>query len=156
MTTPTLRRFNLGGPPPGIAHAILAALSGLVLPLLLIPVVALVGHSEIVEEIAKALAVFLFVLPIPSRRNQVATALLLGFLFGVSENALYLNQMFQAGVVTGTFWARLAWTVPMHAATAGLIAASGTKGERYLPLGLAVAILAHVLFNAAALAVAAR
>ena len=153
--TPTRRSLDLGGPPEGIAHAILAALTGLVLPLLLIPVVALVGHSEIVEESAKALAVFLFVLPIPGRRNQVAAALLLGFLFGASENVLYFNQLFQAGV-TGTFWARFAWTAPMHAVTAGLIAASGTMGKRYLPLGLAVAILAHVLFNAAALAVAAR
>ncbi len=137
---------DLGGPPKGVTPAILACVAGLVLPVLLIPVIAFTGSSEWVEELAKAAVVLFLVLAVPGRTRQLATGTAFGFLFGLSENALYLNQVFQAGTVS-TFWERFAWTLPMHLLTAALLTVSGLWGKKFLPFGFAAALGLHLLFN---------
>lgn len=129
-----------------MGSAILACVAGLVLPALLIPVVAFTGHSEWVEELAKAAAVLLLVLTVPGRTRPLAVGTAFGFLFGLSENALYLNQVFQAGTIPA-FWERFAWTLPMHVLTGVLLTASGLWGKKFLPLGFAAALGLHLLFN---------
>lgn len=119
----------------------------MVLPILLLPVVAATGFSEVVEETAKALCILFLILKIPGRARQLVVGGAFGFLFGISENVLYLNQLFQAGTLA-TFWERLFWTVPMHVVTAVLIAAAGSWGKKFLPLGWAAAVGVHLLFNA--------
>ena len=139
-------RLKIESPPVAIIYGIFAVMAGMLLPALLIPVVKFTGYSEIVEEIAKALVVLFLILKIPGHRAQIFTGAAFGFLFGISENFLYLNQIFQFGDFS-IFWQRFLWTVPMHIITALVILFSGLAGKKFIILGLTGAIILHALFN---------
>ena len=139
-------RLKIESPPVAIIYGIFAVMAGMLLPALLIPVVKFTGYSEIVEEIAKALVVLFLILKIPGHRTQIFTGVAFGFLFGISENFLYLNQIFQLGDFS-IFWQRFLWTVPMHIITVLVILFSGLTGKKFIILGLAGAIILHALFN---------
>ncbi len=121
-------------------------LAGLVLPAVLIPIIAWTGYSEWVEETAKALVVAFLVLRVSVTAWRVGTALVFGFLFGLSETALYAAQAFQAGMGESVS-ARLATTVPMHMLTALVIAVPGLWGKKFVPVGWIAAVGLHILFN---------
>ncbi len=128
-------------------YGIFAAMAGLVLPVLLIPLIKFAGYSEIIEEVSKALVIMFLILSLPATHNiQILFGIALGFLFGISENFLYLNQIFQLGDF-GIFWQRFLWTMPMHIATVLVILFSGLAGRRFILLGLIGAIILHILFN---------
>lgn len=138
--------LKIESPPFAIIYGIFAGLAGLLLPVLLISVVKFTGYSEIVEEIAKALVVLFIILKLPSHKTQILTGIGFGFLFGLSENFLYLNQIFQLGDFS-VFWQRFLWTVPMHIITVLVMVFAGLAKKWVLIFGLAGAIILHALFN---------
>lgn len=127
-------------------YGIFAVMAGLVLPAFLIPLVKFTGYSEIVEEIAKAIVVLFLILKLPTRKSQILGGVAFGFLFGVSENFFYLNNIFQLGDFS-ILWQRFIWTVPMHIITVLVILFSGLAGRKWIVLGLIGAIILHTLFN---------
>lgn len=127
-------------------YLLLAGLSGLVLPILLILPVSAFGYSEVLEELAKAVAVFLFLCPIAERKTRIFGALLLGGVFGLSESCLYFSQIFQFGDIH-IFWERLAFTLPMHVLTAVILTVPTFWGRRWLFFGVILAISFHFGFN---------
>lgn len=72
-------------------------ISGLILPAILIVVVRFTGYSEVVEEIAKAIIILFLISNLKTYRLEIIFAILFGFLFGLSENIFYFNQILQSG-----------------------------------------------------------
>lgn len=127
-------------------YGVFLIMAGLVLPVVLIPLVKFTGYSEIVEEIAKALVVLFLILNFSTLKQKILAGVLFGFLFGLSENIFYLNNIFQLGDFS-IFWQRFLWTVPMHIITVLVILFAGLAGKKWIILGLAGAIVLHILFN---------
>jgi len=127
-------------------YGTLLIIAGLILPLILIPLIKFTGYSEIVEEIAKALVVLFLILKLPTGKSQILGGIAFGLLFGVSENFLYLNNIFQLGDFS-IFWLRFIWTVPMHIITVLVMVLAGSAGKKWIVLGLAGAMVLHILFN---------
>jgi hypothetical protein len=127
-------------------HGVFLFTAGLVLPVLLIFIVRFTGYSEIVEEIAKAIVVLFLILNFHTLKQKIGAGILLGFLFGLSENFFYLNQIFQLGDFS-VFWQRFLWTVPMHIITILVMVFAGLAKKWFLVFGLAGAIILHALFN---------
>lgn len=130
-------------------HTILAGISGLILPLVLIPVASLMGSSTVIEEIAKTIVIIVCILPESSRRNQLGIAVLFGALFGLSESCLYLNQIVQFGDAE-VFWRRLLFTMPMHILTACIILLPTFLHKHLVIVGFGLALLFHLVFNSLA------
>jgi len=129
-----------------IVYAILVIVAGLVLPLLLIPLVKFTGYSEIAEEITKALVILFLVLKLPNFRARILAGIAFGFLFGLSENMFYLNNIFQLGDFS-VFWQRFLWTVPMHIITVLLMVFAGLANRIFFIFGFVGAVILHALFN---------
>ena len=129
-----------------IVILIFIIISGLALPLFLIPLIKFIGYSEIVEEIAKALVVLFLILNFSTLKQKVLAGILFGFLFGLSENMFYLNQIFQLGDF-GVFWQRFLWTVPMHIITVLVMVFAGLVKKWFLIFGFIGAVILHALFN---------
>lgn len=121
-------------------------LAGLILPFLLIFIIKYTGYSEIVEETAKALVVLFLIFKLPNHRMQILAGVVFGLLFGLSENFLYLNQIFQLGDFS-IFWQRFLWVVPMHIITVLIMLFAGLSKKWVLIFGLIGAIILHTLFN---------
>ncbi|HDH31488.1 MAG TPA: PrsW family intramembrane metalloprotease [Candidatus Wolfebacteria bacterium] len=121
-------------------------ITGLILPLILIPVVKLTGFSEIIEEISKALAVLFLIFRFSTLKQKIKAGILFGFLFGLSESIFYLNNIFQVGDFS-IFWQRFLWTVPMHIITVLVILLPAFKNRKMIILGIIGAIIIHLLFN---------
>lgn len=141
-----LKKYKIESPPLAIIYGIFAVMAGLLLPALLIPVIKFTGYSEIVEEIAKALVVLFLILKLPSHKMQILAGIGFGFLFGLSENLLYLNQIFQLGDFS-IFWQRFLWTAPMHIITVLVMAFAGLAKKWFLIFGFVGAVILHALFN---------
>jgi len=139
-------KFKIERPPADIFFGIFAILAGFVLPLILIPIIKFTGYSEVVEELAKALVILFLILKLPNHRIQILIGAAFGFLFGFSENCLYLNQIFQLGDMS-VFWQRFLWTVPMHIITVLVMVFAGISKKWLLILGLIGAIFLHIIFN---------
>ena len=120
--------------------------AGIVLPLILIPIVQIAGFTEMIEEAAKAIIVLFLILNFPTTRQKILAGISFGFLFGVSENFFYLNQIFQLGDFS-VFVQRFLWAVPMHIITVLVMVFAGLARRWFLIFGLAGAIILHVLFN---------
>jgi len=127
------------------------SVSAFILPLLLIPIISVIGWSEVIEEIAKFIVIVLLILKLPDRRTQLWAGVAFGAIFGISETCLYFNQIFQFGDFN-VFWWRLFLTVPMHILTVLVVIISSFPGKRFTIAGLAVAIALHLLFNTLAIA----
>ena len=120
--------------------------AGITLPLILLPVIKITGFSEIIEEIAKALVVLFLILKLPTWKLQILGGIAFGFLFGMSENFFYLNNIFQLGDFS-IFWQRFIWIIPMHIITVLVMVFAGLARKWFLIFGLAGAIVLHILFN---------
>ena len=129
-----------------IIYIIFILIAGLVLPALLILLVKLTGHSEVIEEIGKALIILFLILKLPSYKLQISAGIIFGFLFGASESFFYLNNIFQFGDFS-ILWQRFLWTIPMHIATVLIILAFGAINRKLIIVGLALAIAVHLIFN---------
>ncbi len=121
-------------------------MAGLILPVLLIPVVAISGYTEVVEEVAKALVVLFLILKLPSTKERLLAGVIFGFLFGLSESMFYLTTIFHIGDF-GIFWQRFLFTVPMHITTVLILVSSGLTKKKFLFFGFAGALALHLLFN---------
>lgn len=144
VTPKTLVKADI--PPLAMFYEIIILLVGLVLPMVLVPIIRLTGYSEVVEEVAMALVVIFLILKLPTHRTQIIGAIAFGFLFGLSENFLYLSQILQHGNIN-MFWLRFIFTVPMHMTTILVLVFSGMAGRWFLIFGLFGAITLHILFN---------
>lgn len=133
-------------PPRMAIHRIIAVAGGLVLPLILVPVVALTGYSEVVEELAKALIIGTVILALPSVSGRLFWAAVFALMFGLSENVLYLGYFTELGDF-GPWLLRFVTTVPMHILAALAVAAAGSIRKWLLPLGLVLAVTLHLAFN---------
>lgn len=132
--------------PSTILCVLAVFLSGLVLPFMLLPIIRLTGHSEIVEEVVKALVVCIVVYRFENARTKILAGLFFGFLFGFSETMLYLSSFVTDGTVH-LFFERFLFTVPMHMLTATILAVSIIKKRWMIILGVLVTILVHLTFN---------
>ncbi len=129
-----------------IISLIFVIIAGLVLPAVLIPTVKFFGHTEIIEEVAKALIVLFLILKLPTNKTKIIYGLFFGLLFGLSESIFYLNNIFQFGDFN-VFWQRILWTVPMHIITVLVMVFSGLTAKRFLIFGFIGAVILHMLFN---------
>jgi RsiW-degrading membrane proteinase PrsW (M82 family) len=148
-------RFFTEQPPLPIVYGIFIGMAGFMLPVLLIPLVSLTGYSEVVEEVFKVLVVLFLILKLPTHKMQILAGIGFGLLFGVSENFLYLNQIFQLGDMN-VFLQRFVWTVPMHIATTLIIVFSGIASKKFLVVGFVAAVILHALFNEIASSILVR
>lgn len=121
-------------------------ISGLILPAILIVVVRFTGYSEVVEEIAKAIIILFLISNLKTYRLEIIFAILFGFLFGLSENIFYFNQILQSGDIN-TFWQRFVWTIPMHIFTVLIMTLTATGRKWFLFFGILAAIIIHLIFN---------
>lgn len=143
---PRSKGYKIEIPSLAIIYVILAIVAGLILPALLIPLVEFIGYSEIVEEIAKALVVLFLILKLPSYKMKILVGIGVGFLFGLSENMFYLNNIFQFSDFS-VFWQRFLWTVPMHIITVLVMIFASLAKKWFLIFGFIGAVIIHVLFN---------
>jgi len=121
-------------------------LAGFILPMLLIPIVAVTGYSEVVEESVKALVVVYLIAKLASTKSKILAAVLFGLLFGLSESMLYLTNILQVGDMN-VFVYRLMFTIPMHTATVLLMTLATLRVRWYILFGLVNAIILHLIFN---------
>ena len=138
--------YIVESPADGIVYGIFIVMAGVVLPALLIPIVTMTGYSEVIEEFAKALVVSFLILQLSSHKSQIIGAVVFGFWFGLSENMLYLNQIFQLGDMS-VFLNRFIWTLPMHILTILIMTFSGMAGRVFLVFGFVAAVILHAFFN---------
>lgn len=123
----------------------LLPLVALILPFLLFPVEQLFPSPYIVEEVAKGILVF-FILSLPDRKTQFLYAILLGLLFAISENVLYIFNI----ITIGTFsflLTRLLLTTTLHIGTTLFMFTVAVRDKRLLVLGVILASIAHYFFN---------
>ena len=128
---------------------VLLIMAGLILPIILIPLIKVIGFSEIVEEIAKAGIVLFLTLKLSTTKKKILFGLLFGFLFSLSEALFYLTNIFELENFS-LFWQRIFETVPMHMVTVLIILFSGLVKKRFVVFGLIAAILFHLFFNSIA------
>lgn len=124
---------------------LLLPLFALILPFILWPIEVVLPYPYVLEEIAKGGLVFI-ALSFSSRRKQLVCAFLIGFSFTLSENVLYLFNIFAIGTVS-FFLQRIFFTGLLHVGTTLLILAVSLKDKRLLVLGIFLAGVIHYLFN---------
>lgn len=129
-----------------IFYMISIVMAGLVLPVFLIPVVKFFGHTEIIEEIAKALIVLFLILKLPTNKIKILYGFFFGLLFGLSESIFYFNNIFELGNFS-VLGQRFLWTIPMHIITVLLMVLTGLIKKGYLIFGFIGALILHALFN---------
>jgi RsiW-degrading membrane proteinase PrsW (M82 family) len=123
----------------------LACLVALIAPLVLLPLEKILPYPFIIEEVFKALIIFLIIKTIDSK-NQIKIVFLLTFLFALSENLFYLSNFITLGL-TDIFLKRFLLTTVLHLLTSYIILFPAQKKLYFLPLGLILAILTHFLYN---------
>jgi hypothetical protein len=140
------KKFDIVFAPQNGIIWIFIILAGLILPILLIPLVKIIGYTEIVEETAKALVILFLILKLPNNKIRILIGIIFGFLFGLSESVFYLNNIFQVGNLD-IFWQRFLWTIPMHIITILVMMFVSLWRKWFLIFGLASAVVLHLLFN---------
>lgn len=111
-------------------------------PFILWPIEIFFPYPHIVEELAKALLI-IFILLLPKTSQKIYGAILIGFLFGLSENFLYL---FSPGT-TQTHLLRFVLTMPLHVITTLIILIPALIYKRLIFLGIILAVFIHYFFN---------
>jgi hypothetical protein len=129
------------------AKFVLLILITLLLPFpLVILEKTILPYPAVVEEIAKGLVIFFLILNFPTFKQKILAGLLLGFLFGLSENIFYLVNIIENGNLN-IFWQRMFFVAPMHIVTTLTILLPALKNKWFIVFGLAGAIILHILFN---------
>lgn len=121
-----------------------ATLFALFGPFLLWPIEIILPFPYLVEELFK-LFIVLFILKDKSDENPVATIVVSGILFSLSETVLYIFKINAYGDI-GILFARLIYTTVLHTTTF-LVIYYASKKKPFLYLGLLAAILIHYLYN---------
>ncbi len=123
----------------------LLPLFALMTPFIIWPIEQLFPYPYIVEEVAKGIFIF-FVLSLPHRKTQLLYAILIGLLFSLSENVLYIFNIINVGTVSFLL-ERLFLTIALHIGTMLVMFIVALRNRRLVPLGVQVAGIAHYLFN---------
>jgi len=128
------------------SRLIVVDLLALILPLLLLPIIKIVGFSEFIEDLVKALVVVFIILNFSKKSFQLWGAVSFGFLFALSESILYLSNFWQLGNLS-IFWQRLLWTAPMHVFTVLIILYFSLLNKKLAVVGWVLALAVHLIFN---------
>lgn len=113
------------------------------LPLFLVPVEWFLAYPYIVEEVAKAVVIYLF-RSYEQTGRQLKAVFFGGILFTFSESGLYLSNVAQDGV-TQMFFARLLIVGLLHVLTYFIIYTFSRRW--WVVLGVIIAIVIHYMFN---------
>ena len=122
-------------------------LAGIIAPLFIVLIVKIIGYSEVIEEILKALVVLFLFNNFSSLVKRVKNVALFALFFGLSESLFYLNYACQINNID-IFWQRIILTMPMHIVTALVILFSALKNKKAIILGIIASLVIHLAFNA--------
>jgi hypothetical protein len=118
----------------------------LLAPLALLPVEIIFPYPFIAEELTKAIFVFLALKSSPIKKTYFTVFTLAGFLFALSETVLYSINANYFGQIN-YFLVRFVLTSVLHTTTFLIIAGVSWRSKKLIPLGLAINILIHYLYN---------
>ncbi|OGK18824.1 hypothetical protein A3D80_02960 [Candidatus Roizmanbacteria bacterium RIFCSPHIGHO2_02_FULL_40_13b] len=121
---------------------IFTAVFAAIAPFILWPIEIFFPYPHIVEELAKALLIF-FILKSGDNRQKIYATILIGFLFGITENFLYLFSP----ATSQTHLFRFMVTMPLHITTSLAILIPALLDKRLLFLGIVLAGLLHYFYN---------
>lgn len=124
----------------------LTPLIAAVIPFILWPLELFIPLPSLVEELAKAAAIF-WIKKKSTRFNPNHTGVTVGLFFAISEGTLYLFNIISVGSLS-TFLTRLALTIPLHIITSLLIANTLFCGKKRALLGVVGAVVIHFVYNA--------
>lgn len=116
-------------------------------PFFLWPIEFIAPYPHIIEELAKAILVW-FIIKIPSTGSRVRLAIASGVLFALSESIFYIININLVGNIQ-TLVQRLALTISLHVLTILIMLYFFSKDRRLIPVGLILAMLAHLSYNLA-------
>jgi predicted RNase H-related nuclease YkuK (DUF458 family) len=125
---------------------IIIPLYALIAPFILWPIEYYLPYPFIIEEIAKGILVYIVVTD-KTIKNKVSSVVIAALLFSISESFFYLINIYQVGNIS-TLFMRFVLTTPMHIITALVILFFGMKDKRLIPLGVVIAGVIHLFFNA--------
>lgn len=116
----------------------------LIAPFVVAPLEILFPYPHLVEEFAKAVLILAYM---KSRggKESLIYALMLGFLFALSENVLYMFKIPSSNSIGIIL--RFILTTPMHMVTAVIIGVSVLRDKRFVYIGLVLAMIIHYFFN---------
>ncbi len=121
-------------------------LTGSILPFILWPIELILPYPFLVEELAKAILIFLIIKSTLKLKERIQITILAGLLFSISESVMYLFNIFQIGSGE-TLLIRLILTIPLHVGTMLLILLFGLKRKEMSFLGLLLTVPIHFYFN---------
>lgn len=121
-------------------------LSGFLVPVFLIPLVKVTGHSEIAEEIAKGIVIFFIARNYLKPKKGLFLAIFFGLTFSLTETFFYLFGIFQNGN-DAIFIDRLIFASSMHILTAAIVFCFIKINKFLFFLAVPVAITLHIFFN---------
>lgn len=116
----------------------------LIAPFIVWPIEYVLPYPFVIEEIAKAVIVYL-IPAATSKKQGIKLALLIGLLFGLTETVIYIFNILSGGTVS--FWGRILLTVPMHTLTPLVVYLTSYKNKKLIVVGAFLAIIIHYLFN---------
>lgn len=125
--------------------AIYAPLLSVVGPLLLWPIELILPYPFIVEEIFKAVIVYL-ILEVSSKKSQEKLVIASAILFSLSESVLYIFNISLVGNIND-FILRFIITTIMHTSTFLVIYLLGRINTKYLALGVLTGATIHYFYN---------
>lgn len=125
--------------------AFLVCLVALISPLVLIPIEGIAPYPYVIEEMVKAVFIFI-VIKTCKRNNQLATMLLAVFLIALSENIFYSSNFIAYGILY-SFWKRFLITTGLHFLTALIIFLPSQKRINLIVPATLLAIAAHYYYN---------
>ena len=123
----------------------LTPLLALIAPFVVWPIELIFPYPHIIEELAKAVIVFIL-LDLPERLTKIKLAVLIGVLFAFSESVLYLFNIQLVGSIQ-TYLVRLLVTIPLHVITTLVILLPALKNKKLIIVGVILASAVHYLFN---------
>lgn len=124
----------------------LTLVAALIAPIMLIPVEHFLPYPHVVEELVKLLLVLIYVRGVTKGQTSSIVVILLGCLFALSENVLYLLNFLQTGSLN-VFLVRIGVTTVLHVFTIICMYVSGKKWMYGYIGGFVVAVMTHYLYN---------
>lgn len=121
-------------------------LFGAIAPFIIWPIELFLPFPHIIEELAKALLIYLTIKQIGKNSMRIKIAILTGLAFAISESFLYLFNIALVGTPTSLLF-RLALTIPLHCLTMLIILFPAMYKRTFIVGGLILSILVHYVFN---------
>lgn len=115
-------------------------------PIMLIPIEHFLPYPHLVEELVKMFLVLIYVRGVTKGQTSIIVVILLGCLFALSENVLYLLNFLQTGS-QHVFLLRIGYTTVLHTFTMICMYLSGKRWAYGYFGGFVVAVMTHYLYN---------